>query len=230
MVFDDLVGLDQQRARRRVNAGEREHQPLQLGHVERRRGALPRHVGDEQADAAVGQRQKIVVVAADLSRGRAQRRDRHARRLQRAVRQQRHLDVARDLQLLLEPPLLVLLDEQMLDAARHVVERRRELAELVVRSHGDALLEVSALDALGAPEQLVDRGRDRARQRETVAQRDHLDDQQQHADPDQHEEQRSIEVQVLSPFRFPPSQLYSVGTSTLMAIRVCSDAPLSQST
>ena len=76
---------------------------------------------------------------------------------ERALRQQRHLNVARDLQLLLEPPLLVLLDEQMLDAACHVVERGRQLPELVVRSHGDALLEVSALDALGAAEQLVDR-------------------------------------------------------------------------
>ncbi len=36
-----------------------------------------------------------------------------------------------------------------------------------------------------------------------------------------------LKFRFASPFRFPPSQLYSVGTSTLMAIRVCSGAPLS---
>ena len=68
------------------------------------------------------------------------------------------------------------------------------------------------------------------RQRETVSERDHLDDEQKQADPDQHVEQGPLKLRFTSPFRFPPSQLYSVRTSTLMAIRVCSDTPLLQST
>jgi hypothetical protein len=40
----------------------------------------------------------------------------------------------------------------VLDAASHVVERRGQLAELVVAAHRDALIEISALHALGAGE------------------------------------------------------------------------------
>ena len=38
---DDAIGLDEQRARRAVNAAQRQHQSFQLGHVQRRRRALP---------------------------------------------------------------------------------------------------------------------------------------------------------------------------------------------
>ena len=65
---DDPVGRDEQLARRPMDLRQRQHQPLQLGHVERRRRALARHVGDQQADALVVERQEVVVVAADLAR------------------------------------------------------------------------------------------------------------------------------------------------------------------
>ena len=60
----DLVRLDQQPGRRVVDAREREHQALELGHVERRRGALARDVGDQHAQARRRERQQVVVVAA----------------------------------------------------------------------------------------------------------------------------------------------------------------------
>ena len=88
-------------------------------------------------------REQIVVVAADLARGHAERRHRKPRHLQGPLRQQRHLDLAGDAQFLLEALLLGGLAQQILDAGRHRVERLRELAELVLRGHGDLVGEVA---------------------------------------------------------------------------------------
>ncbi len=71
---EDAVGVDQQRARRAVELAEREHHALQLGHVERRRRALPRDVGDQDAEPMLVERQEVVVVPADLARRLAVRR------------------------------------------------------------------------------------------------------------------------------------------------------------
>ena len=49
---DDAVGREHQIARRPVNLAERQHQALELRHVERRRRALARHVGDQARPAA----------------------------------------------------------------------------------------------------------------------------------------------------------------------------------
>jgi hypothetical protein len=76
--------------------------------------------------------------------------------VERAARQQRHLNLPRDAQLLLHPLLLRGGLEQVLDAAGHLVERIGQLAELVLRRDLDAMGEVSLADALGAGEQLVD--------------------------------------------------------------------------
>ena len=79
-------------------------------------------------------RQEVVVVAAHLARRLAVRRQREAGHAQRPLRQQRHLDLARDPQLLLEPLLLGLLLQQVLDARGHRVERLGQLAELIARA------------------------------------------------------------------------------------------------
>ena len=50
MPRDDAVGVDQQLARRRVQLAERQHQPLELRHVERRRRSLAGDVGDQHAE------------------------------------------------------------------------------------------------------------------------------------------------------------------------------------
>ena len=70
-----------------------------------------------------------------------------ARRLDR---QQRLLDLARDAQLVVEPLLLALHVQQVLDAGAHAVERLGQVAELVARVDADAVREVALLDALGA--------------------------------------------------------------------------------
>ena len=62
----------------RWQLAEREHHPLQLGHVERRRRALPRDVGDEDAQPVLVERQEVVVVAADLARRLAMAGEREA--------------------------------------------------------------------------------------------------------------------------------------------------------
>ena len=62
-----------------VALAEREHQALQLRHVERRGRALAGDVGDQHAEAVARQLEEVVVVPADLARRHAQRRDRRAR-------------------------------------------------------------------------------------------------------------------------------------------------------
>ena len=61
----------------------------------------------------------------------------------RAARQERHLDLARDAQLFLEPALLVRLLQQLLDVGGHLVERLGELAELIAAAQLDAMGEVA---------------------------------------------------------------------------------------
>ena len=50
MAGDDAVRLDEQIARRAVELAERQHDALELRHVERGRRALAGHVGDEDAE------------------------------------------------------------------------------------------------------------------------------------------------------------------------------------
>ena len=188
---DDAVRRHEQVARRAVDLRQRQHQPLELRHVERGRRALAGHVRDEQAEAIALERQKIVVIAAHLARRLTHGRERHARELDRRVlRQQRHLDAPRDPQFLLEPLLLRHLGQQRRQVRGHAVEGVGQLAELVLRQHRDAVREVALPHALGADEQLVHRAGDRAGQRQSHQQRDELDDQEEHADEhdDRHEQ------------------------------------------
>jgi hypothetical protein len=48
-----------------VAVGVRAQTSVQRGHHQRRRRTFPRHIGDDETDALLRQRQKIVVVAAD---------------------------------------------------------------------------------------------------------------------------------------------------------------------
>jgi hypothetical protein len=98
---DDPVGADQHLSRRRVNPAERQHEPLELGHIERGRRAFAGHVCDEQAEPVIVEGQEVVVVAAHFARRHAERRDGQAGHRQRPVRQQRQLDFLCDAQLFL---------------------------------------------------------------------------------------------------------------------------------
>ena len=98
----DAVRLDQQLARALIDLAERHDQPLELGHVERRRRALARDVGDEHAEPARTQREEVVVVASDFARRHAERRHAEARHVELTARQERHLNLARDAQLLFQ--------------------------------------------------------------------------------------------------------------------------------
>ena len=185
VVGQDPVGFDQQLTRALIGLAERHDQALQLRHVERGRGALAGHVGDEHAEPAGAERKEVVVVPADLARGHAERRHAEARHVELPARQQRHLDLPRDAQLFLEPLLLGGGQEQVLDAAGHLVERPGELAQLILGADVDAVREVALPDALGAHEELVDRARDRPRQRQPHDERHELDDEEEDADDDE---------------------------------------------
>ena len=110
------------------------------------------------------------------------------------ARQQRHLDLPRDAQLFLQPLLLRRRQQQVLDAAGHLVERARQLAELILRRDVDAVREVALPHALGAHEELVDRARDRARERQAHHQRHELDDQKQDRDDDEDDAESAAEA------------------------------------
>ena len=102
-----------------------------------------------------------------------------AQRRQPLGGQQAHLDLPGDAQLLLEPLLLHLLAQQVLDPARHQVERLGQLAELVARAHRDRLAEVALPEALRAQEERVDAAGDRAGEQEAEhegARVDHQED------------------------------------------------------
>ncbi len=153
--------------RRVVDPREREHQPLELGHVERGRGALARDVGHEDPHARLGERQEVVVVAPHLGRGEAEGGDPHPRRGGEALDgQQAHLDLPRDAQLLLEPLLLRLLLHELPDPARHQVEGLGQLPELVARADPDLVREVALPQLLRPHREGVDPPGDRPREEE----------------------------------------------------------------
>src|SRR5688500_15651239 len=127
---------------------EREDDALELRHVQRRGGSLARDVRHQDAERVLVDRQEVVIVATDFARRFAMGGEADAGHEERPLRQQRHLDAARDAQLLREALFLGLLLEQVLDARGHRVERLRQLAELVPRFDGDAAGEVAAADAL----------------------------------------------------------------------------------
>ena len=133
MLGEQAVDLDQQLPRRSLGVAQREHQPLQLGHVQRGGRALARDVGDQHAELPRAELEEVVVVAADLARRLAEVRDVEAGDARRLDRQQRLLNLARDAQLVVEPLLLALHVQQVLDARAHAVERLGQIAELVAR-------------------------------------------------------------------------------------------------
>ena len=190
MLRDEPVRADEQVPGRLVDPRQREHQPLEFGHVERRRHALARHVRDQHADAPAVERQHVVVVAADLAGRQADRRHGQARHARRAGWQQGHLDLAREPHLFLETLLLGGLPQEILDAGRHQVERVREFAELVLDADRDAVAEVALADPFGPREQLVDRTRDRSREGEPHGERPDLDEDEQPREHLQEERQR----------------------------------------
>ena len=192
----EAVDLYQQLPRRLVDAAERQHQALQLGHVERGRRALARHVGHQHAEPPLAQPDDVVVVAAHFPRRNARAADVEPRNGDRVARQERHLHLVGDAQLLLEPFLLAHLLQQVADAGGHAVERFGEVAELIARPHPNTVREVALLHAAGADEQLVHRAGDRPRQRQPHHQRNRLDDHEQQDYDDEHDQVGIAEVEV----------------------------------
>ena len=168
-----------------MGVAEREHEPLELRHVQRGGRAFARDVGHEHAELARTDFEEVVVVPAHFARRLAEIRDAEAVDRRRLDRQQRLLNLARDAQLVVEPLLLALDVQQVLDARAHAVERLGEIAQLVARRDVDAVREVALLDPLRAREELVHGGRDHTRERRAHEERRALDDQEQHAPPRQ---------------------------------------------
>ncbi len=195
LLRQQAVGVDEQRPRRPVQLAQRQHQSLELGHIERGRRPLPRDVGDQHAQRVLIDRQEVVIVPADLARRLAEGRELETGDAHGPLRQERHLDVPRHPQLLFEPFLLGLLLQQVLDAGRHQVEGLGQLAELVPPPDGDAVREVALPDPYRARKEVVDRSRDRPREPQAHAKRHDLDDQEQAADHGHKRKQELAEIE-----------------------------------
>ncbi len=117
---------------------QRAQRRLQRAHEQRRREALARHVGDAQQAARLGalaarQRERVVVVAADLLHRPVHRREAEARYLGQRGREEPLLDARRDGQLALHLLLLERLAEQPAVVERHGGLGGHAGAELEVR-------------------------------------------------------------------------------------------------
>ena len=185
----DAVGLDEELPRRFVDVAQAEHEPLELGHVQRGGSALARNVRDQQPQPALAERYEVVVVAPHLPGRPADRGHRQSRNRRGVARQQRHLDLPGEAQFVLETLLFGRLVQQALHAGGHRVERFRQVAQLVLRRDADPPGEVAAADPIRPDGQRVNRSGDRPRQREPHHERRELDDQEQPAeDGQQHQE------------------------------------------
>ena len=177
-----------------VLPGQRQHEPLELRHVEARRPApLPDDVGDEHAEHGRrrpgGSRSSRRPPRAPARRYADDAQPGHG---QRPLRQQRHLDLARRR----AAPARA--------APSRATSRSRRRDSPVIALNDSAsspswsrartgmhVREVAVAQVLGAGEQLVHGAGDRPRQREADHERHDLDDQEQPADDAQQREQHA---------------------------------------
>ena len=90
------------------------------------------------------------------------------------------LHFLRDGQFVLQPLLLFLLLDQVLDRLRHRIEGVRQGRQLIMRLHRNAMAEVSAIDVFSGVVELGDRARHRAGQAGPDEQRQQFDDGENH--------------------------------------------------
>jgi hypothetical protein len=108
-------------------------------------------------DAAVGQREDVVVVAAHLGRGPLAALHHEASRAHRCRRQQRALDLLRELHLVREPLALEQVRLRRAQTRDHVIDRVGEQPELGAVAERERGAQVPAADALDAGAQRLDR-------------------------------------------------------------------------
>ena len=104
-VVKEAVGPPHDGAHRQLVADQRGDRCANGRRQQRRRDALPHHVGDDHAPAVVADGDELVVVAADHQRRLVRARDVESRQVGRGPRQQAHHHLARQGQLAVEPAL-----------------------------------------------------------------------------------------------------------------------------
>ena len=90
------------------------------------------------------------------------------------------LHFLRDGQFILQPLLLFLLLDQVLDRLSHRIEGIRQGRQLIMRLHRNAMAEVSAIDVFSGVVELGDRARHRASQAGPDEQCQQFDDGENH--------------------------------------------------
>ena len=158
-LVEQRVHLAHDRADRELVADLGQQAHAETRHDERGRDPLARHVRDREPHPGLGDRHEIVVVAPHLVVRPRLARDVEARDLGRALGQERELDLARDRELLLEPPALEQLARQprALDRHRRLGREHREQGEVPVVV-GVVLVALEVEHSDGAPLEQQRRG------------------------------------------------------------------------
>ena len=139
--------------------GEEVHARLDHRHAQAGGQAVARDVGDENRQAFAGERQDVVVVAADRGAGFEVGGDLGPRVQIQPVGQKAGLKLPRDVEFVLQRLLLNRGLHQSLQVFGHVVEGALEGADLVLAAHRNAHREVAARHRLGRPAHPVHRPR-----------------------------------------------------------------------
>src|SRR5437867_8054565 len=100
---------------------------LQTGHQQCRGNSLPRYISDSNGDMRRAELNKVIVVAADGTRGLANGLNLDARHRRQSTRKKLVLHFASDGYLVLQAPALVFHFDELADGAGHPVERFAQL-------------------------------------------------------------------------------------------------------
>ncbi len=146
-------------------------------------GALAAHIGDEEGEAAIGQREKVVIVAGHFLRGEDRRFHLGGQVHRGEIRQQAHLHLARDAQLLLQGHALLTLIQRSLELHGHVIEVARQHAHLIAAARAHARGEIALGEAADARVEVIHGTAERPREA-------HAEDHRHHLEHDHHDQQR----------------------------------------
>src|SRR5207249_2112712 len=142
--------------------------------------SLPRYISDSNGDMRRAELNKVIVVAADGTRGLANGLNLDARHRRQSTRKKLVLHFASDGYLVLQAPALVFHFDELADGAGHPVERFAQLAQLVAALNAHMVCQVARLHVLGRAIEFGDGPRDGARHHYSGDERNTLDQEQQH--------------------------------------------------
>src|SRR6185437_13645943 len=152
----------------------RPHRRVDRRHKQRVRNSLPAHITDRQNQAIGTDGKEIVIIATHAAGGPAETVHLQVRELRHLFREKLVLDFLRDRDFVLQPLLLFLLDDKLLDGLGHQVKGTGQRRQLVIRRDWNSMAEVAAINEGGGAVEFRDAAGNRARQLAADVTGDHL--------------------------------------------------------